>query len=89
MDIILKERGHGKTTNLICMSAQTGIPIVSMQPQYIIELAEKLHVQIPRPISTQEWQGRAEKPQAIYVDELSVVLKKLLGSSVAGFTDTL
>ncbi len=37
MEIILKQRGHGKTTDLIYMSGETGIPIVHPNPRYVKE----------------------------------------------------
>lgn len=88
MDIILKERGHGKTENLIYLSSQTGIPIVCMKPEYVIQRANELRIQIPNPLSPQELSNLDEKPQSIYIDEMSIVLKKLLNCSIAGFTDT-
>ncbi len=88
MDIIIKERGHGKTTDLVNMSAQTGIPIVAFCPSYIISLAKKLNLQIPCPISVASFMELDEKPKSIYIDNMTPVIRMLLGSWVAGFTDS-
>ncbi len=89
MDIILKERGHGKTIDLIYLSAQNNNPIVCMYPEYVSQQARELGLQIPKPIYARDLVKLPEKPSKIYMDEMSIVLNRILGCSVAGFTDTL
>lgn len=88
MDIILKERGHGKTMELIHLSAQTGIPIVCSNPYFVKMKAEEICLKIPDPITHKELIQMDTKPDRIYIDELGLVLKKILGCSIAGFTET-
>ena len=51
MDIIIKSRGHGKTRDLIKMSSENNIPIVSLNPNYIKDMARNMGLSIPEPIS--------------------------------------
>ena len=50
MDIIIKSRGHGKTRDLIKMSSENNIPIVSLNPNYIKDIAQNMGLSIPEPI---------------------------------------
>ncbi len=74
MDIILKERGHGKTSELIYLSAQTGNIIVSATPRFVKQKADELQIKIPEPISPQDLVRHKTRPCGIYIDELSFVL---------------
>jgi len=88
MDIILKERGHGKTSNLIYLSAHTGNVIVCEDPWFVKLKAKELQLEIPEPISFQDLIRQKVNSSGIYIDELSIALKRLFGCQIAGFTDT-
>ena len=54
MNIIADGRSYGRAVQFIQESAKTGIPIITphkMYANYIKELANKLQIQIPEPIS--------------------------------------
>lgn len=88
MDIILKNRGHGKTVDLIRLSAQTGYPIVCANPNIVELKAKELHLEIPEPITTKELYQMKSKPDGVYIDELGIILERVLGCHVAGFAET-
>ncbi len=88
MEIIQKKRGHGKTTDLIYLSAKTGNTIVHANPLYVKERAKELHLEIPEPMSIMDLKQLKPQSGGIYIDELSFVLEKLFGCKIAGFTET-
>lgn len=74
MDIIIKGRGHGKTSDLVRMSAQTHIPITAQHPDYVISLAASLGVEIPPPLSYAQYINE-HKGKQVYIDELDAFLR--------------
>jgi len=86
MDIILKERGHGKTTDLIQMSAITGNTIVCANPYIVKQKAQELNLEIPEPVTPRNLLQMDTKPSGIYIDELELMLKNILGFPVVGAT---
>lgn len=79
MKVYDMKRGSGKTTYLIYLSNLLNIPILchsSMHAEAIIGLAERIGIDIPKPIYVGK--SRGIKPDAILIDELELVLKSLL-----------
>ena len=76
MDLIIKGRGHGKTVDLIKLSAETSIPILSCNPQYVKEKAKELGIDIPEPVKPvhyKEYHGYSDS--RVLVDDLDRVLR--------------
>ncbi len=88
MRYILKGRGLGKTTDLIRLSAKTGIPIICVNPDYVFRQAIDLGLKIPNPISPYKLMTMIPKPKIVYIDELGLVLKHIIGCSIDIVTDT-
>lgn len=92
MEIIYKERGCGKTTDLIYKSAETYIPILvptEVEKRNLMLRANILGVKIPSPISIKDFKEgilEREKIYSIYIDNADVLLPYLLGVRVAGIT---
>lgn len=80
MTIINRPRGTGKTTQLIYLSEINRIPIVSRNPDYIIDMAKKMGCNIPSPIAITKYIGLTygrnfnDRPQKFYIDDLECVL---------------
>lgn len=72
MKLINKSRGTGKTTQLIYVSAITGFKIIvpnAAMAKYVEELAKKMGLKIPQPISYVEYKiGNDRGP--ILIDEV-------------------
>ena len=51
MNVLIADRGMGKTTYLIELSSRTKIPIVCVKPSVVMERAKEMGLDIPRPIS--------------------------------------
>lgn len=92
MDMILKDRGHGKTCDLIKLSSQTGYPIVCATKSVAQSIKEKAHdigINIPPAISARELKAMEEKPTKVYIDDLRSTLEMALGCEIAGFTQSI
>ena len=77
MTVYIAGRQTGKTIYLIRMSAKTGAVIVAPTYQmvsYIDQMARKLGLKIPPPISVVEWAQMVARKQ---VDELQMVLSQM------------
>lgn len=77
MKIIYKSRGEGKTTELVKMSASTGIPILCKNIRYIIDIANELGLNIPEPITIKDYTPFSN--EKILVDDAEYVLEHLIG----------
>lgn len=91
MDIIIKDRGHGKTTELIRMSAETGIPIVCYTRGTLeaIKLrAKDMNLVIPEPMELTQFRFMRYKPEKVYIDDFDYILDELMGTEVVGVTVT-
>ena len=85
MTVYIAGRQTGKTIYLIWMSAKTGAVIVAPTYQmvsYIDQMARKLGLKIPPPISVVEWaqmvaRKQAHSEQRYLVDELQMVLSQM------------
>ena len=93
MQIISLQRGQGKTTELIKMSAKTGIRILvgtNANAEIIMERAKELNLKIKKPVVIQ-----TNRPKELlkdvfgvdkfYIDELPIVLSNLLGGNIVEF----
>ena len=96
MRLFCKGRGKGKTTALVMTSAVTGARIVvsnESQKKTIKEIANKLNVDIPEPLTyVEQRQFRAFYKDGILIDNLEMILPTILneffGCSVIGATLT-
>lgn len=88
MRYILKGRGLGKTTDLVYLSSQTGIPIVCSHPDHVLYEAKKNNLTIPEPIGYIRFSMMRQKPRKIYIDELAMFLNSILGCTVEAVTGT-
>lgn len=85
MTVYIAGRQTGKTIYLIWMSAKTGAVIVAPTYQmvsYIDQMARKLGLKIPPPISVVEWaqmvaRKQVHSEQRYLVDELQMVLSQM------------
>ena len=85
MTVYIAGRQTGKTIYLIRMSAKTGAVIVAPTYQmvsYIDQMARKLGLKIPPPISVVEWaqmvaRKQVHSEQRYLVDELQMVLSQM------------
>lgn len=85
MIVYITGRQTGKTTHLIRVSAKTGAVIVAPTYQmvsYIDQMARKLGLKIPPPISVVEWaqmvaRKQVDPDQRYLVDELQMVLHQM------------
>ena len=83
MKIVRMERGKGKTTDLIRLSAKTGVPIVCAtvaQSDIILAKAEKMGLVIAHPIPANKI--KEYEVSKVYVDDMEYVLSTLLQSTV-------
>lgn len=84
MNIFIKGRGEGKTTELIKMSNITGYPIVVLSyssRKFILEIAKKLGLNIPEPIIYERGVTRFNNCHVL-IDELDYFLRQALGCQV-------
>ena len=88
MKIINLRRGCGKTIRLLYASEYNQSPILcatNISKQYLVDMAEQLHLNIPEPIAASELTGDGVRKtslldQDILVDEAPMVLQSLLSS---------
>lgn len=92
MNIINKQRGKGKTTQLIYTSATTGYQIVCQNQnmaEYILNMANDMDCNIKKPMTVAELR-RSSYNGYVLVDEvttfLSQALNEYLGASVIACT---
>lgn len=77
MNIIYKSRGEGKTTELVRLSASTGMPIVCMDTRHINYIAKELGLTIPKPVAIKDYEPFSN--DKILVDDAEYVLQHLIG----------
>jgi hypothetical protein len=78
--LIRKDRGTGKTTELIRLSANRGIPIIAptmMMANAIKKQAQELGVDIPEPTTINKIVNQGGKPGKYLIDELEICLRGL------------
>lgn len=82
MQLIIKNRANGKTTDLIIMSAFKKIPIVCAHPEYIVRKAKEMKLKIPPPISFYEIDRNRAALHGIHevlIDEMDWFLQAVFG----------
>lgn len=84
MNLIIKDRGMGKTTDLLRLSDRTKIPIICKDPELLKKMASDLLLDIPSPISYYDcFLGRKfTKTKEVYIDELDWFLRTILNANV-------
>lgn len=88
MNKILKNRGMGKTTDLIRISAEKQYPIVvhaSFMVRHVMEYAKNMGLNIPTPLVAGKDSIRGLNTPVL-VDEASLVLRSLLGCEINTLT---
>lgn len=94
MNIIIKGRRAGKTTDLIKLSAETGQYILVAdfeRARSVADLARKLKLKIPYPVTILEAQKYGFQDtfiRTILVDDADDVLQRILGVQIAAMTLT-
>lgn len=86
MKVISKHRGEGKTTDIVLMSAQTGIPILlymSAWEKTYYTRAQELGVTIPKPIKYEKGMKLNTK---VLIDEIDMFLRHVLDLDVYAAT---
>lgn len=91
--LIIKDRGKGKTTQLLYTSATTGYPILvssNSQVNYLLQKAKELELVIPQPITRNYLKGR--QIDNILIDEgydlIGEALENYIGCKVIAVTLT-
>ena len=80
MNLIIGPRCSGKTTSLIQVSADTGVPIIAptmMMANYIKQKAKEYGLDIPEPTSINKVVNQGGKPGKYLIDELEMCLRQL------------
>lgn len=85
-DIIVGSRGSGKSTELIKMSAETGLYILTgtkSQAEYLFNQARELGLNIPFPVTWEDYvkgrlQGTYIQKDGVLIDEASHILSRAL-----------
>ena len=94
--LIIKDRGKGKTTQLLYTSATTQYPIIvqnKLQTKLLLEKAENLDLIIPTPMTVDEFKNaRGTSYDCVLVDEgynlIGEALDHYMGTHVAAVTLT-
>ena len=80
MQFIVGPRCSGKTTSLIQMSADTGVPIIAptmTMANYIKQMAKEYELDIPEPTSINKVVNQGGRLGKYLVDELELCLRQL------------
>lgn len=86
MKIIMLERGKGKTTELVKMSAETQTYILTATKQnvrHICQIADDLGLNIPYPITVNEYlDGKLKESfiKSILIDDVDCVLRSIFNT---------
>lgn len=85
-NVIIQNRGTGKTTHAIITSSKTGATIIThnmMIAKEVLKQAEYLGCNIPKPMSINQYLNtKINKPEKIIIDELELVLGEVLNSKI-------
>ena len=92
MKVINSPRRSGKTTHAIKTSAETGATIVTyneVMARLTEDQGKRLGYDIPKPISIIQYLNMKSKPpKNIIIDELELVLSRIVGSRIELVTIT-
>lgn len=94
--LIIKERGEGKTTQLLYTSATTQYPIIvqnKLQIRFLVDKASELKLNIPTPMTVEEFKGTRDMSENhVPIDEgydlIGEALSAYLGAPVVAVTLT-
>ena len=85
MNLLIKDRGKGKTTRMIYTSESTGTPIAVPthdMKKYIMHKAEEMECYIPEPVTVTELRNGKARGMRLYenviVDEVGFILQDAL-----------
>jgi hypothetical protein len=84
---VFKNRGEGKTTDLIKKSAETQIPVLSFNRSsalYAKDLAYKMNLSVPEPMSLVPDAELRGKRTQVYLDDADCVIKTLFEDKFPG-----
>ena len=84
-NVIIQNRGTGKTTHAITTSSKTGATIIThheILAKEVHERAKRLGYDIPKPMSINQYLNTKTKPEKIIIDELELVLGEVLNSKI-------
>lgn len=86
-NVIIQNRGTGKTTHAIITSSKTGATIIThnvVVAKLVLKQAEYLGCNIPKPMSINQYflTPKHDKPEKIIIDELDLVLGEVLDSKI-------
>lgn len=88
--IINLPRGAGKTTRMLYASEFNNVPILCRSvsaKQYLIDTASRAKIQIPTPITVDDFIKSRNRPQDVLVDEALYVLQEFMGGTkIMGLT---
>ena len=92
VNVIMQNRGTGKTTHAIITSSKTGATIITHQEivaREVYNQAKHLGYDIPKPMSIHQYlNAKYGKPEKIIIDELEAVLSQVLDSKIELITIT-
>lgn len=85
MELVIQDRGTGKTTGVIVASHQFGYPIVTLNScmvNEIIRKAKEMNLNIPTPITVNELRRGVKRDNRLYdkvlIDEVYPILEQAL-----------
>ena len=85
-NVIIQNRGTGKTTHAIITSSKTGATIIThheILAKEVHEQAKRLRYDIPKPMSINQYLNmKHNRPEKIIIDELELVLGEVLNSKI-------
>lgn len=88
--IINLPRGAGKTTRMLYASEFNNVPILCgslLAKQYLIDTARRAKIQIPTPITVNDFIKSRNRPQDVLVDDALYVLQRFMdGTKIMGLT---
>lgn len=83
-------RGAGKTTRMLYASEFNNVPILCgsvSAKQYLVDTARRAKIQIPTPITVNDFIKSGNRPQEVLVDEALYVLQRFMGGTkIVGLT---
>ena len=86
VNVIIQNKGAGKTTHAIITSSKTGATIIThnmMTAKEVLKQAEYLGCNIPKPMSINQYLNmKHNRPEKIIIDELEAVLSQVLDSKI-------
>jgi hypothetical protein len=92
-ELIIRPRQSGKTTKLIQLAAKEEYGLIvtnnKMQAKRVFELAQKLHLKIPMPITYDEFINRkyaGMNVSALFIDNAEILLQMMAKAPIKAIT---